>query len=266
MRFPFLSLVAGLSIVATGLAPAAPRGRLIWSDEFNGTGEPDPAKWNREHGFIRNQELQFYTTNRLENATLEGGSLRITARRESFETARYTSACLTTENRFAMKYGRLEVRAKIPTGRGFWPAIWLLGTNIHAVGWPKCGEIDVMENVGYQPEEIVCTVHTGKAPGDPRDHFSSGGRVSVPKVWEGFHVYALDWHPDRIELSCDGKIVHRFAREGQPPEHWPFDQPHYLLLNLAIGGTWGGQKGIDDEKFPQSMDVDYVRVYELSPP
>ena len=268
MIWPRIAPAAAALVAAVLLstASAEPRGRLVWSDEFDTPGHPDPARWNREHGFVRNQELQFYTTNRLENASVRGGVLSLTARREDFAGARYTSACLTTEGRFAMRHGRLEVRARIPSGRGFWPAIWLLGTNIHTVGWPACGEIDVMENVGFDPERIVSTIHTRRAAGDPRSHFSSGQGRNFPRPWEGFHVYAMTWRPDRIEFFYDDQPVHTFRKDGQPPEHWPFDQPFYLLLNLAIGGTWGGQHGVDDRLFPQSMDVDYVRVYETSLP
>ncbi len=239
---------------------AAPDWRLIWSDEFDQAGAPDPAKWDYERGLIRNREAQYYTAGRPENARVEGGHLVITARREPWEGAQYTSASVISQGKFSFQYGKLEIRAKIPTGRGAWPALWLLGVNFPTAGWPRCGEIDLMENVGYDPDRIHFTVHTGAF-----NHVKKSGvgrAITVPRPYDEFHVFGLIWTPERIEFFCDGRKVHEFANDGQGPDHWPFDQPFYLLMNLAVGGAWGGQKGIDETIFPLEYRIDYVRVWQ----
>ena len=185
--------------------------RLVWSDEFDGQGRPDAAKWSYETGFVRNREAQYYTRARPENA-------------------------------------RIEVRAKLPTGRGTWPAIWLLGANHRTAGWPRCGEIDVMENVGFDPD-IIHAKKTGK------------GDIAVPRPYDDFHVYAVEWSAGRMDFSVDGKRYFSYENEKSGEDAWPYDQPFYLILNIAIGGAWGGQKGVDDAIFPQRTEVDYVRVY-----
>ena len=241
--------------------PTAPAGYvLVWADEFDRDGAPDPAKWKPEVGMIRNNELQYYTENRRENARVEGGNLVLEARHEPFEKAGYTSASLTTAGKASWLYGRVEVRAKIPAGRGLWPAIWMLGNKIGEVGWPACGEIDIMENVGFDPDQIHCTVHTkayNHVLGTQR-----GKSIPVATPSADFHVYAADWTEKEIVMTFDGKEVLRFPNEGSGEDAWPFDQPHYLILNVAVGGGWGGQKGVDESVFPQRMLVDYVRVYQ----
>jgi beta-glucanase (GH16 family) len=260
MTARFRTALLALSLGAAA-AHAAPR--LVWADEFDRDGAPDPRHWTQEHGRVRNQEAQFYTTNRLENARVADGHLILTARREPCDGAEYTSASLTTQGRVAMHHGRLEVRAKIPSARGIWPAIWLLGTNIPAVGWPRCGEIDVMEYVGHQPGRVHSTIHTAAAPGSGRSKFSTGHALTDSNLCNGMHTYVLEWRTNRLDFFYDGRRVHTFARDGQPPEHWPFDRPFFLLLNVAVGGSWGGQQGIDAGAFPQSMEIDYVRMYAL---
>lgn len=229
--------------------------KLVWSEEFNRPGRPDPAKWDYEVGFVRNNEIQYYTHDRRENAVVEGGHLTIEARKEIFEKATVTSASLTS--RQSWTYGRIEVRAKIPTGKGTWPAIWMLGANIKEVGWPACGEIDIMENVGFDPDRIHCTVHTRNAAGS---HASKGNSISANKPYEGFHIYAVDWDVKRMVFTYDGKPVITYENNGVNP--WPFNKPQYLILNLAIGGEWGGQKGIDNSIYPSRFLIDYVRVYQ----
>jgi len=248
-------LCALMGLPAGNLAQPAPERKLVWSEEFNRPGQPDPSKWDYEVGFVRNHEAQYYTRNRAENAHVDGGHLTIEARKETFEKATVTSASLTS--RQSWTYGRIEVRAKIPTGRGTWPAIWMLGTNIKEVGWPACGEIDIMENVGFDPDKIHCTVHTRDAAGK---HASKGNSINADKPYDGFHVYAVDWTAKQMVFTYDGKVVLTYANDGTNP--WPFDKPQYLILNLAIGGEWGGQKGVDEAIFPSKYLVDYVRVYQ----
>ncbi len=252
--------------------------KLVWSDEFERDGLPDPAKWSYEEGFVRNRELQYYTTNRLENARVEGGFLIIEARREKFPNARfrpdaperrwqqqreqadYTSASLTTQGRVSWTYGRIEARAKVPSGRGTWPAFWTLGTNRGQVGWPACGEIDILEYVGHEPGVVHANVHTrgyNHARGNGR-----GARLSVPHAEKEFHVYAVEWTPEKLEFCVDDRKYFTLENDGTGVDSWPFDAPQYLILNLAIGGTWGAQKGVDDAIFPQRYIVDYVRVYQ----
>jgi beta-glucanase (GH16 family) len=258
-------------------APAAPAAdwQLVWSDEFDKPGLPDPTKWMYEEGFVRNNEAQFYTRARKENARVEDGNLVIESRREQFanpayqpgspqksrrgkQFADYTSASVTTRDKASWTYGRIEVRAKVPGGRGTWPAIWMLGMK---GGWPRCGEIDIMEHVGHDPERIHANLHTAAF-----NHTKGNGRgnnVVVADATTAFHVYAAEWYPDRIDVFVDDQKYLTVKKEpGHGEAEWPFDQPHYLLLNLAIGGAWGGQKGIDDTIFPTKYLIDYVRVYQ----
>ena len=254
-------------------APGAPEGApsdpeaaagewsLVWSDEFDVEGLPDEARWTYEEGLIRNEEAQYYTR-RAENARVEDGTLVIEARRERYESAEYTSASLTTQGKASWRYGRIEVRAKLPTGRGMWPAIWMLGTNIDEVGWPECGEIDIMENVGFDPDRIHGNVHT-----EAFNHVlgtNKGASIELPRPHEDFHVYAVEWYPSHIDFFVDEVQYFSFQNTGGGVSEWPFDQPHYLIINAAIGGGWGGQQGIDDSIFPQRYYIDYVRVYELA--
>ncbi|MEN6495526.1 MAG: glycoside hydrolase family 16 protein [Thermoguttaceae bacterium] len=249
--------------------------KLVWSDEFDKPGTPDPAKWDYEAGFVRNNERQYYTRARKENARVEEGMLIIEARKEQFripkqakkgkagkgqENADYTSASLTTLGKASWTYGRIEVRAKLPTGRGMWPAIWTLGTNIGQVGWPACGEIDIMENVGFDPNVIHANIHT-KAY-NHAIHTNKGSRITIPNPHQDFHVYAIEWRPERMDFFVDATKYFTFTNENKGTDAWPYDKPQYLILNIAVGGAWGGQKGIDDSIFPQRMAIDYVRVYQ----
>jgi beta-glucanase (GH16 family) len=267
----FITLLAGIGTISH----AAENWKLAWSDEFDYTGLPDAKRWTFETGFIRNNEAQYYTAGRKENARVEGGHLIIEARRESFhnagfhpgakgqrgrQQADYTSASLTTEHRFAWKYGRIEVRARLPRGRGAWPAIWMLGTNQASAGWPNCGEIDIMEYVGFEPDVIHANIHAGKY--NHARGTGKGSSIRIEKPFDAFHLYAMEWRPDRLDFFVDGRIYFTYKKEPEAGnDAWPFDKPFYLILNLAIGGTWGAQKGIDEAIFPQRYEVDYVRVY-----
>lgn len=233
--------------------------RLVWADEFEYEGLPDPQKWTYEEGLVRNNEAQYYTRARPENARVEDGVLVIEARKEDYEGAGYTSASVTTQGKARWQGGRIEVRAKLPTGRGMWPAIWMLGTNISEVGWPESGEIDLMENVGFDPDRIHANVHT-----EAFNHVqgtNKGASIVVPDPHADFHVYAVEWFEDHMDFFVDGRKYFTFENTGGGPAEWPFDQPFYLILNAAIGGGWGGQQGIDDRIFPQRYEIDYVRVY-----
>jgi beta-glucanase (GH16 family) len=254
-------IVAAIVLSALAVLPAAELGRtLLWADEFAVPGAPDPAIWGYEEGLVRNHEAQFYTRDRRENARVEDGCLVIEARKEAWEKgAQYTSASLTTQGRRSIRFGRVEIRARIPAGRGMWPALWTLGTNCPQVGWPMCGEIDILENVGFDPDGLHFNIHT-----DAFNHVKKTGkgkRIAIADPAADFHVYAIEWTPVAITWSVDGVDHLTLADDGGGPGHWPFVADQYLILNVAVGGGWGGQKGIDETIFPQRMLVDWVRVY-----
>ena len=271
--------LAALVLILAGLSATAGEWNLVWSDEFDKPGLPDPAKWSFEEGFVRNNEAQYYTRARLENARVENGMLTIEARKEHFanpryqpgalETGRggrgrafaeYTSASLTTRGKASWTYGRIEVRAKLPPGRGTWPAIWTLGTNTSQAGWPAGGEIDIMEFVGFDPGIIHANIHTKKYNHVKKT--GKGSQITVPDASEAFHVYALEWDAHQLDFFVDDHKYFTYSNEGSGTDAWPYDRDQYLMLNLAIGGAWGGAKGIDDTCFPQRYDIDYVRVYQ----
>ncbi len=236
--------------------------KLVWSDEFDYTGLPDSTKWGYDvggHGW-GNNEKQFYTSERLENAAVANGVLTITAIKESHEGSDYTSARLVTKNKGDWKYGRMEIKAKLPKGVGVWPAIWMLPTDWKYGGWPESGEIDIMEHVGYQPDSIFGTVHTGAY--NHSIGTQKGKSTYRNNVSEAFHVYALEWSENDIRIFVDDEEYFSYPNERKTFMEWPFDERFHLLLNIAVGGNWGGQKGIDDSIFPQKMEVDYVRVYQ----
>ena len=237
---------------------------LVWSDEFNYTGLPANEKWNYETGYVRNKELQYYTQKREKNAYLSNGMLTITAINDSLKIADkifpITSASITTNGKKEWTYGRFEVRAKLPSSLGTWPAIWMLGNNISTAGWPKCGEIDILEHVGYMPDTVHFNVHTAKYNHVKRT--GKGIKVWSPSSRTEFHVYAIEWFKDRIDWYMDDKKVFTYANEGEGEESWPFDKPQYLILNLAFGGAWGGTKGVQTTSLPQKFVIDYVRVYQ----
>ena len=236
--------------------------KLVWNDEFNGKGLPDPEKWGYEVGFVRNREFQYYTRERPENVRMENGNLVLEARLDNFRhpdgVAICTSGSINTLNRATWKYGRFEIRAKIPTGIGTWPAIWMLGENIPQVGWPQCGEIDIMEYVGHWHHNVHFTVHAQ----NEGKYTKKGAAVVHPQAEDAFAVYVLEWEEDSLKFFVNGVLGLEFKRGDIAISPWPFDKPHYLLLNLAIGGGWGAEKGIDGDIFPCRFEVDYVRVYQ----
>ena len=235
--------------------------KLAWNDEFDVPGLPSSSRWDYEEGYIRNKEAQYYTKGRKENARVEGGKLIINALKDNWNGKPITSASLVTKGKREFLYGRIEAKAKIPTGKGTWPAIWTLGTNIGQVGWPTCGELDILENVGFDPDRVHANIHVKTF--NHTKGTGKGNNMLVEKPYEGFHVYALEWYPDRIDFFFDDKKYFTFRKEaGYTDAEWPFDKPQYLILNLAIGGAWGGAQGIDDSKFPHQYEIEYVRYYE----
>lgn len=275
-RFAPSGCLLAAFFLSCGLLPSrAGDWQLVWRDEFNRAGAPDPANWTYEEGFVRNQELQFYTRDRRENARVENGLLVIEARHESFPNpafqqgardwqrarpnAEFTSACLITRKLHAWKYGRIEVRAKLPQGKGVWPAIWMMGDARGPEAWPACGEIDVMEFVAHDARKIHANVHWAK-PGTQREHQSAGGNMTNDTLHSEFHDYGVEWDERTLAITFDGKPYFRFDmdRAGKGTDN-PFRQPCYLLINLAVGGTWGREA--DPAAYPQRFEIDWVRVY-----
>ena len=235
--------------------------KLVWEDNFENNGLPDENTWNYEEGFIRNNEAQYYTKKRLENLRIEDGLLIIEARNDNWNGNEITSASINTHQKKSILYGRIEVRAKLPTGVGTWPAIWMLGESIkNGEKWPACGEIDIMENVGYDPNIIHGNIHT-KAYNHVKKT-NKGNKIEIDKPYEDFHIYAIEWMEDSIDFFVDEEKYFTFNNENTGKETWPFNEPQYLILNLAIGGSWGGKNGIDETIFPQKYYIDYVKVYE----
>lgn len=252
---------------------APPGYTLVFVDEFSADGMPDPEKWgydtHRNAIGWYNNELQYYAAERAENARVENGRLIIQARQETLNTSfasdfggqKYTSARLFTQGKAAWTYGFFEIKAKLPCGRGTWPAIWMLPEDPDVV-WPNGGEIDIMEHVGYEPNIIHHSVHTKAF------NFGRGTQQTtqfeLPTACAQFHRYQLLWTPKALIFGVDDKPRFAFRKKRSGQSRWPFDKPMHLLLNIAVGGDWGGRKGIDDDAFPQSMEIDHVRVYQLT--
>lgn len=241
--------------------------KLVWSDEFDNAGTPDTTKWSYDMGDgcpnvcgWGNNEAQHYT-NDTKNARVENGRLIIEARKDSLGGKAYTSARMVTKLKGDWLYGRIEVRAKLPRGRGTWPAIWMLSTDWKYGGWPASGEIDIMEHVGLDAGVIHGTIHT-----ETYNHIiqtQKEGKVTIADAQGEFHVYALNWTANKIEFIVDEKIYYTVNKGANDTfKEWPFDQRFHLILNVAVGGNWGGMKGIDESIWPQKMEVDWVRVYQ----
>jgi beta-glucanase (GH16 family) len=234
---------------------------LVWSDEFDGSSI-DQDNWTFETGATGwgNNELQDYTNG--DNAEIVDEKLVITARKVNDNKIQgsYTSSRMVTLDKHDFLYGRMEIRAKLPSGTGIWPAIWMLGSNISEVSWPACGEIDIMEYVGYQPNTVHSTVHTPAGYGAD----GKGNSISLPTAEEEFHNYGIIWTEKfiRFYLNDPENIRFTYSPSNKTEENWPFDKPQFFILNIAVGGDWGGAQGIDNSIFPQKMEVDYVRVYQ----
>jgi beta-glucanase (GH16 family) len=271
LLFLALNVVSGSG--AQGPRKVEPAGKhqfLVWSDEFNGPDGslPDPAKWNvvNSGSGFGNNELEYYT-NRPVNIHQEKGNLVITVRKETYAgtdglSRAYTSARIETRGLFHQKYGRIEARIKLPAGQGIWPAFWMLGNNFALVKWPTCGEIDIMEHVGYEPSVVHGSLH---GEGYSGEHPLTG-MFTLPnqaRFSEDFHLFAVEWEPREIRFYVDDILYETQTVDSIPSNRrWAFDHPFFLLLNVAVGGDWAGPPDTTTS-FPVSMVVDYVRVYRL---
>ena len=237
---------------------------LVWNDEFD-KDFIDPTKWEYEVNANGggNNELQYYTA-RSENSFVDDGKLNIVAKLEDYTstegTRNFTSARLRTKNKGDWKYGRVEISAKLPSGRGTWPAIWMLPTDWEYGTWPASGEIDIMEHVGYDPNVIHGTVHTKAF--NHTIGTQVGNQLTIPTAITEFHTYSVEWFEDKIDFFIDDLKYFTFNNENLGWEKWPFDKRFHLILNIAVGGNWGGAQGIDSIIFPAKMEIDFVRVYE----
>ena len=236
--------------------------KLVWSDEFNYSGLPDSTKWGYDVGGNGwgNNEAQFYTKADINNAIVGNGFLSIIARKEKRENKEYTSARMITKGKKDWSFGRVDIRAKLPKGRGTWPAGWMLGSNINTVGWPQCGEVDILEHVGYDPDTIVGSIHS-----TAYNHIKGTQktkRIFIKNPYTEFHVYGCEWDTEKMTFFLDSMPYLTVQNEHKDDKEYPFNNPMYVLLNVAVGGNWGGTKGIDESIFPVRMEVDYVRVFQ----
>lgn len=237
---------------------------LVWSDEFSTDGLPDAKKWGYDVGASGwgNNEKEYYSAFRKENARVENGNLIIEARKDNYLGHEYSSARLVTTGKGDWTYGRFEIRAKLPYGRGTWPAIWMLPTkwDLGNGGWPDNGEIDIMEHVGYDPGVIHGSTHCNKYYF--KINTQKTATIKIPDAMTAFHNYVLEWEENEMRIYVDDTLYFTVKNENKGWEYWPFFKDFHLLLNVAVGGDWGGAQGIDDSAFPQKMEVDYVRVYK----
>jgi beta-glucanase (GH16 family) len=253
-------------ILLTGLAfpvfSQLQKRKLIWTEEFNYRGLPNPKKWGYETGFVRNSEKQYYTKDRLQNAEVKGGSLIITSIKEDYQGAAYTSASINTLDKQSFEGDiRVEIKAKLPKGKGIWPALWMMGTNTNQVGWPKGVEFDIMEFVGHTEDTVHANIHWwDSASTAPNKKSSKGGTVNLTDLHTNYHIYGLERRGDAITIFVDNQI-YLSIKAPETAFANSFTGPLYLLINTAVGGEWGGP--IDDTIFPQEYYVDYVRVYKL---
>jgi len=255
-------LVQTLLLILITLTLSAQKYVQVWGDEFNTPGLPDSTKWGYEIGKIRNAELQYYTYKRLENVRIEDTVLIIEARKEKFSGADYTSASIISKGIGDWKYGKVEISAKVPTGKGTWPALWMMPTYSEYGSWPKSGEIDIMEYVGYDPQKLHYTTHFEGTNGT--GHESSGNNSTfITNPYDKFIKFTMVWTPVRIVWYANDKAFHTYAKPANDYRRWPFDKEFYLILNLAYGGSWGGLQGVDDTKLPHKFLIDYVRVFQL---
>lgn len=243
----------GKSISKTTLVAVNVAQDIFWSDEFDSPGPPNSAKWGYDLGAggWGNNELEYYT-NRTDNAVVSDGTLKIILKKEDYNGSAYTSARLLTKGKFSFKYGTIKIRAKLPAGGGTWPAIWMLGDNLSTVGWPACGEIDIMEHIGNQLNKIFGTLHHPGHSGGNGD----GSSVVISNATTEFHVYSLEWSAATIKFSVDDVPFYTFTNSAS----LPFNQNFFIILNVAMGGNFGG--AVDPAFTSGTMEIDYVRVYK----
>ena len=229
----------------------------IWSEEFSTNGRVDASKWSYDIGGNGwgNSELEYYTD--ALNDSVANGLLYIIARKENYLGRNYTSARIVSKNKGDWTYGRFEIRAKLPRGRGTWPAIWMLPTENAYGTWPKSGEIDIMEHVGFDQNNVHFTLHANSFYGAN----GKGGMKNIPDVSDAFHIYRLDWASYGIRGYVDDQMIFEYLKPGPGSDDWPYDKKFHLLMNVAIGGSWGGAQGVDDSIFPVMLVVDYAKVY-----
>lgn len=234
--------------------------QLVWSDDFNTNGAPDTNKWGYDLGKgdngWGNGEKQFYT-NRTDNVKVENGLLKIIAKKESYQGSDYTSARLLTKGKFDFTYGRIDVRAKLPTGAGTWPAIWMLGANIDSKGWPACGEIDIMEHWGYNPTKISSATHTPSCSGGCAN--TKVGETTITDYATAFHIYSLEWTETELKFIIDEVVKYSYKPTVRNSSTWPYTAPQFIILNVAMGGSWFE---IDPNFTESIMEVDYIKVYQ----
>ncbi len=243
-------------LVSTSILTAQKR-NLVWQENFIGN-QLNETVWNFEMGNgcpdicgWGNNERQEYTR---DNHLLKGGNLIITAKKDG---DRYTSTRVTTKGKKEFQYGRIECRAKLPTGQGIWPAFWMLGSNIPQVGWPKSGEIDILEYIGRDPAQVYTTLHTQNGHGEN----GHSKKTQIVGIEEGFHIFAVDWEKNRMDFFVDDELVFTYNPKIKNEESWPFNQPFYIIVNMAVGGNFGGPE-VDDSIFPQQFEIDYIKVYQ----
>jgi len=271
---PILSAATLLSLSCGGGAtlPPLPGFALVWSDEFNGVdgSAPNSSKWTYDTGVggngWGNNELETYT-NRIRNAQIQSGNLVITALKETYAdpsdgiTRNYTSARLRTQGLFSQSYGRFEARIRIPAEQGMWPAFWMLGNNINSFGWPKCGEIDIMENIGREPGTVHGSLHSSSTVSRTSDATAPFSLPAGQNFADDFHLYAVEWEPGTVRFYVDSNLYVTFTQSQWPAGgDWTFDHPFFIILNVAVGGDWPGSPD-NTSVFPQQMLVDYVRIY-----
>jgi len=238
--------------------------KLVWADEFDGKGLPDKEKWSYEKGYVRNREMQYYTVERVENAELRDGTLVITARNDKAnidgEERAITSASLHSRGKGDWLYGRIEARAKVPSCLGTWPAIWMMPSKPKYGGWPKSGEIDILEHVGYDQDKVHFNLHTEKY-----NHSKGTGRgtsIVYKNPQDDFHIFAVEWFEDHIDWYFDDQKVFTIKNDEPGWEAWPLDHEFHVKVNFAFGGAWGAAKGVNVDALPQEFIIDYVRVFQ----
>jgi beta-glucanase (GH16 family) len=270
VRIFLIICIAAISILLTSNLLLKENGvaenKLIWSEEFDYKGLPDSTKWSYDVGDgcpklcgWGNNELQYYTEKNLDNARVENGILTIEAHKQTMGSKGYTSARLVGKNKADFKYAKIDIRAKVTGGLGAWSAIWMLPTHNTYGNWPKSGEIDIMEHVGFERDSIFGTPHTEAFNGMIFTQKSGG--IEILDSEDEYYTYTIDWKEDRIDWYVNEHHYHTFHKAKDHFAYWPFDQKFHLILNLAIGGNWGGKHGVDASIWPRTMEIDYIRVY-----